>query len=300
MHILSCLHTIKSKQSSLNKPISDRDMKRQLIKQVALRSLAELAVSCVLFGVTAAFVATPVGILTLAAGAATIFVINTVVRSALAKLTYDVYKLEQDQTKDTQDKAKDIKKVMKYLNYITPTNFALLSVGTSDTLIHEGGHALASKLLFRDSHPRVEINPFKGGVTYHSTAQLSKLGEFFGYSNSRLIVSGAGSALSVFGSCLNLIAAHKLRKKNPEISRYLTAMAVMNITQNCFYALSALWEANPSGGHDFVRLALGGVHPVAAVVSMVALPLLFKGSLIAYDLIKEKIESKRKCQYELI
>lgn len=176
---------------------------------------------------------------------------------------------------------------------MAPTCFSVLDSTTRDVVIHEGGHALAASALYKNANPKITVMPLQGGVTTFWINGLTKVGKFFGEKGSRLIVAGAGPAAAVLADTIHIGVAHVIRKTHPTLSSYLKITAIISLIGHVMYALSALSIKQQMPGHDFVALWMGGIHPVASIVAMVALPLIVKLGLCAYDHIRAKQKENR-------
>ena len=157
--------------------------------------------------------------------------------------------------------------------------FSLMDLITRDLLTHELGHAIAAQQCFFEASPRITITPFVGGITRYTKSGLTGLGKMLGKERVSLLIAAAGPMAS-FATSLSMIAlAHFKKKENPELSEKLEAAAIVSITSHILYAFSAL-QGRKDNGHDFARLAQGGYHPLALIVSMAAIPILMKKGLI--------------------
>ncbi len=254
----------------------------KIIKEVARVSLTELAVSFAFVSVTSFFLTTPAGASLLIISALAIVAINTVVRSLGGVFAFCA---ERNQNPHSFS-SKFCRHSLTVCNYIAPLNFSILDSTTRDLVIHEGGHLVAASLLYKNAQPEIIVRPFQGGATSFWTNGLTKLGQFFGEKGSRLIVAGAGPAAAVLVNSAHIGIAHAIRKTHPNLSRYLKVTAIISLVGHIFYALSALTPKNHMPAHDFVALRAGGIHPVASIVAMVALPIIVKLGLCAYDHLK--------------
>jgi hypothetical protein len=156
-----------------------------------------------------------------------------------------------------------------------------------DTLVHEVGHYTAFKTLTKGiGNPKITISPFKGGSTFMRHRGLSALGSRLGERTSYGIIVGAGTLFSLVTSIIFIAIAHFKQNTCPELSRYLNASAMTSIVSSAIYALSALVMSAP--GHDFAMLAaLGIISPLAAVVAIIAIPVLLKCALLYFAKQKE-------------
>lgn len=268
--IIQSLYNVKQKIA--DSPLFD---KQSIVHNIAVATLKEMAISVGMTAITCCFVASP-AIPSLLIGTITILFINLFFRVAIAYL-----KNKTSQMPDCNRK-QNLEKLLKYSEWMCPTTFSLLDQTTTSVLVHEGGHTLASLLVYQKNHPSIEIFPWEGGVTKFNAGILTEFGRFLGEKNARLLTIAAGPASQIILATLQIAFAHKLKEKYPTISKTLLVAGIHNIAQEVLYALSALLSSQKSLGHDFNNLwTLGGIHPVAAVIAMVALPILVKGILHA-------------------
>ena len=287
-----CLKSRYYKTQPKLKQTPAQEFKTKLIKEIVKKSLIELAVSLAFTVATCFFVATPIGMATLFICAIAAIAINILLRSIGAFSLYNLFLLKHNNSTSAQEK-KQLYNNLYIYQFFAPLTFSLLvDSQTRSLLVHEGGHALATKILVKNPRPHITINPGEGGVTSYRLGALTKIGEFFGRANAKLIIAGAGTALSITTATLGLATSFALRKTNPELSRYLNIMAIDSVAEHVFYALSALWTATTQKGHDFIQLMAGGVHPVVSVVAIVALPLIVRIGFLIYDRVKESAEQK--------
>lgn len=224
------------------------------------KSLAELAVGCVFTGITYTFIATPGGaVLSLAV------LVGNAVFNILVRLS---------------DKDKD-----DIVNHSLCELTCAATTGMSNipflTFIHEAGHACTAMLLLQNANPSIEVHPFTGGVTYFSVDKLTALGNVLGKEPSLLLISAAGAACEVGASLLCIVVAHAISDTHPEMSKYLNCLGLIILLDPISYALDAyLYPFQDMPGHDFLALAKGGVHPLAAIAFMALAPIVTKGCLI--------------------
>lgn len=272
---------------------SNRALKIALIKTIVKKTLIELAVSLAIAGVTCFFIATPIGMATVFIAAIATVALNIIFRSIGALAEYKIQQLQKKNDPRDQSTLKNYKFVKRITNYLAPITFAVgLDMHTRDVVLHESGHALAANLLIKNPKTKISVQPLNGGQTTWRLGSLTKLGEFFGRTNAKLIVAAAGPALSVCTSIASICASIGLRKSQPELSRYLRIAAIVSIAQHAFYALSALWASPINNGHDFLRLWAGGVHPIVSVISIVAIPILVGAGFFIYEQVKKRREQK--------
>lgn len=276
--------------STRKKPNICKEMAIKLIKEIVKKTLIELAVSLLFAGVGCLFVATPMGMATLLIAAVAVVAINILIRSIGAYCWYRLFQLQYNNSPKAQAKKVLFESTFSLMNTLAPTTFStLVDSQTRGLIVHEGGHALAATLLIKDPQVRIKINPFQGGVTSYNTWPLTRLGELFGRENSKLLIAAAGPLFSVITATTCFGASLALGKSHPELSRYLKMTSLDCIAQHAFYAFSALGTAASEKSHDFVNLMGAGLHPLAAVVSIIALPILVKLGFFIYDKVKEKI-----------
>lgn len=264
------------------------EKRNQLIKEVAFASLKELAVSLAFAGVACCFVPTPLSVAMLLTSSIAIVLFNTCIRAASAGLAYRLFLLNDNHSVEAMNEKHTLSTIIKFTNFLCPMSFSILDLATRDTLTHEAGHALAALALYKNPRPSITIEPFVGGVTKFFPSQLNELGAKLGSKASEVIVAGAGPGLSLIFSIAGLVLGHSLRKKHPEINRYLVAMAITSIANHVIYALSAFWVSAANGGHDFLRLWANGIHPAVGIVCMVALPILVKSGMFLTEFLWEK------------
>lgn len=261
-------------------PISSKERRLSIIRDIALHSINELAVSLAFAGVTCLFVASP-AIPTLLIATIGIVALNILFRCLAG---YTALEIEQAKEKNVDDEyLEDLQFSHQLLQFLCPINFSILDMSTRNILVHEAGHAIAAVALYQNARPTIEVFPLTGGVTRFSVGSLTKIGEFFGRKWTSVIVSAAGPAIAIIAASLNLGLSHYYAKENPELHRYFLCMSIASIAQHVLYALSALWEKNPSG-HDFIKLwKVGGIHPLFSVVGLIALPLIMKSIFFTID-----------------
>jgi hypothetical protein len=260
--------------------------KRSLITSVAKTALIEFAVSLAFAAVTIAFVSTPLSIAIVLISATTVVLFNAIVRGICASFHYRAFLLRHlpekhiDRIK-ASNRAKNFEVVSSAL---CPVAFGQIDSNTRDLVTHEAGHALASMAMYKNARPEISINadtPLNAsGMTRWYPQKLTSLGEKVGSDNASLIVGGAGAALSLTFSVLNIVVAHKLKDTHPKLSLYFLVSAITSITRHVVYALSALWTKNRSLSHDFFRLSVGGIHPLLSTACLILIPLFVKMALV--------------------
>lgn len=265
-----------------------KQYKNMLIKEVAKKSLIELAISLAFSGIACFFVATPMGMATLLICAVTAAALNAIFRSVGACCKYRIFQLKNDPSEEAQKEKAYYQKILKFFQYIAPLTFSgLVDTNTRDLLIHEGGHALAANILIKNPNTHITVYPLKGGQTSYRMGALSKIGEFFGRAKSKLIIAAAGPALAVVTATIGFGTSLAISKSNPELSRYMKVAAITSIANHVLYALSALWTSVTQKGHDFIQLWAGGIHPIVSAISIIALPIIVGIGFFIHDKIKE-------------
>jgi hypothetical protein len=263
---------------------------RFLIGAVAKTAFMELAVSLAFATVTIAFVSTPLSVAVVLISAITMVLFNTIVRGISARFHYRAFLLHHlpekhiDRLKANQ-RAKNFEILTSSL---CPVTFGQIDSNTRDLVTHEAGHALASLAMYKNARPEISINadnPLNAsGVTRYYPQKLTSLGEKVGSDNASLIVGGAGAALSLTFSILNIVVAHKLKDTHPKLSLYFLVSAITSIARHVIYALSALWTTNRSLSHDFLRLSVGGIHPFLSAACLILIPLFVKTFLVLSEI----------------
>ena len=207
----------------------------------------EAAISLAIGATCSLFVATPIGLAFLFGGIAVQLLVNAAIRIHTTCNT----------------------------RWSVPTIFSLGSAIHANTLIHEFGHYSAAFATLKNANPIIEYSPYVGGSTRFQISELSKFGQWLGKERVHPFIVGAGPALSCAVSTLLLAIGLGIEQHNSEMGRMLIVSAVVNFLVHALYALSALL-ANPTNfSHDFVALwAMTGLHPIAAAVAMVAIPIL--------------------------
>lgn len=286
-----------SQKNFIQQKTPSKELRKELILEVVRRSLVELAVSLALTGIALFFVATPIGMAVLLTCTIVAIAINVLLRSGAAYFKYRLFQLQYDNSIDGLKKRETFQLAYNILQYLIPGTFsAIVDSNTREKVVHQGGHFLFAKLLFNNSQAKTTIKPLESASTsYHANA-LTKVGEAFGKTNSKLIVAAAGPALSVISAAVTLGTSLALRKTHPELSRYLKVIAVDSIFMNASYALSALWTAATKKSHDFLQLMTGGIHPIVSIISIIALPLIVRIGFFIHDKIKERLAEKAALQ----
>lgn len=266
-------------RQEVKKPFFD-DEKIALIKEVAKKSFIELGVIFLMTGITCLFVANPITLAFFVGAALIVFAINVLIRCGIAYARYVA-----NHTEDAELK-KNLERILVAAEWIAPLNFAMLEQQTANVVIHEAGHAIAANLLYKTTSTRVEVMPWGAGVTSYTMKGFTDLGSKLGYTATDMIVTAAGTGLAVVASGVAFGVGLGIQDSHPEVSKYLIVSSIINIASHAFYALSALWTSPVNIGHDFVCLALHGIHPIVALIGIVAVPLIIKTGFAINEYIK--------------
>ncbi len=267
--------------------------KTKLCKTVALYALKELVVGLILAIPTAFFIATPASMALLFVGLAVTVIFNAAVRGHTRYYEYKLFVAQRQGFRDRDPNeitrlSERHADAQRLENFICPTAFVFSSYLTGPgTLIHEGGHAIASHMVYKNPVPNISVDS-GGGKTSFFTNELTSFGNNLGKEGSSMFVSAAGAGIWVLISAGAMFMSHKWRKTHPELSRYLLMTVIISIFHHVVYAISALTASMQDKSHDFVNLWLGGVHPLVSVICMIAIPLLVKGGMILYDRYKAR------------
>jgi hypothetical protein len=256
----SAISAVPTFRETIEQALPSRE-KFERIKSLALKILLELAISLSVAIAIAPFVATPFGPLLVFAG-------------ALCQSAISAYARAIRFFAEQKGMAKSFPEIARRAAHVPPAAFAIGTATHVSTFIHESGHALAARAVYRNANPTIQIFPFTGGRTTFNPNELSSFGKKLGETRSIALVTAAGPLLSLTVSLAALAASLFMRKSHPETSRYLETAALSDFLTHAFYALSALWTPRAHLSHDFVRLATLGLHPLAAAAAIAAAPIL--------------------------
>lgn len=163
----------------------------------------------------------------------------------------------------------------KFINYYPHLALSVLDFTTRLPLIHEKGHALVGKLLFKNANPFIEIVPLGDSYTKLTSFELTPRGEKLGAEKSYMIFAAAGPVFGTFFNLIDLTIAHAIQKSCPDLNKFLTTSVIINTARHAVYALSVLF--NSYEGHDFYPIwKTGKVHPIAASALIVATPVIYQ------------------------
>lgn len=238
---------------------------RDVVQTIAIKCFKEFAASVALGAVVCFFVAPP-GIMLVMSSAVVQFVVSAIFHSLGA---YSSHKSSQGgTTKNYYDWAVSI------CEWLTGTNYAILTGYNVQNLIHESGHALASFLIYKRPQPLIEIYPFVGGLTQFYKTSLSNFGKQIGPAASTCLVVASGPSLTLLISSALLAIGIAIKEKYPEFGKYLITWSILDFFCHAQYAYSALRAEPWNLAHDFVHLSIFGLHPVAAAVGIAVIPIL--------------------------
>lgn len=158
-------------------------------------------------------------------------------------------------------------------------SFALFTGCNAQFLIHETGHFLAALFLYKNCSPSIAIMPFSGGVTFRRKAPLSLLGKKLGPAAVGILWTASGPVCALLVSAALLAASQAIKEQYPQLSKYLLCWSAIDFLNHARYAFSAL-KADPTNHiHDFARLASMGLHPIAAAVAILAIPMIIMAGI---------------------
>ena len=234
---------------------------RSLVQDVAKRSFLELAVSLSIGTAAVFFVATPLhGTLLFA-----LIAIQTVGNAALRLAAALAARMPE---------CEETRRIHSAALYFRTTLFAYLTAGNAQSLLHELGHAAGAKWMFQDANPKITLTPCLGGITRFSAVELTSWGKWVGRNGAMLIVTALGPLSTLLVSAAAIVSGFALQKKFPELGYYLIGVGKGDFFAHSCYALTALSSSPGTQGHDFIRLRAHGIHPLAASITLLAIPIL--------------------------
>lgn len=236
-----------------------------VVKKVALKCLKEFSATLAFNFLLSAFVITPAGTSLLITATVVQFAVSLFFHSLGA---FAAYKRVQEGVNQER-----YEKLLSFCQWMTGTNFVLLTGYNVQTLIHETGHAAASLLTYANPRPQIEIFPFEGGLTQFNKSKLSLFGKRLGAPASNCLLVASGPALTLLVSSLFLAVGVAAHKKHPSLSKYLIIWGVIDFLNHAHYAYSALTAATWNLTHDFVRLSIYGLNPVVATIALLVIPI---------------------------
>lgn len=249
-------------------PLERETIPQNKIKDVVMRCLIEFAATAALAAFCCHFVATPAAVTTIAIGLAVQTVVNVILR-----ITTNYFEHFYQATPEY--------KIPSAIKWLHACSFALGSAYNAQIIVHEIGHATAIHALLKNAQPTMTLFPFARGLTGgHGVRQITWLGKKIGPQNIHPAVAGAGPFLSLAFSAFLLRSGLMRRETSPEISRLLIVSALIDFLKHTLYASSAMKAHLTNFSHDFVALwQLGGIHPIAAAVTIAAVPILMLTAL---------------------
>ncbi len=276
--------------------LNEQEIRDKLIWKVASTCLGELVVASLAAGTACCFMATT-AIPTVMMSLITVIALTTLFHCTEALLDYSLCcDILRDGNLDNTSFLLLKCNAILDLHHLRAWFFAVSNGYTHGTLIHEMGHAFMVRLLFKNENPIIELFPEGGGVTTFYGTALSRVGQWLGEKRALMAVTAAGAAFATLEATVLLAFAHKVKDTHPELRLHLVYMAIARVINHVFYALSALslTSLDPkSEGHDFFMLWKGaGIHPIAAAVTMVAIPLIAQYALWKWAGDQEQAELK--------
>jgi hypothetical protein len=252
-------------------PMAPKAIKKELITQVAILSLKEVASFFVLVGITSIFMISSITPLILTS--AILFSINLFARSRAAFFAYEYYQSPSEERK--QELTKQINQLEEYC----ASDFSFLDLQTREPLCQEIGHFGAARILYKNANPQMYIFPFKGRFTLFSSDTLSFVGKKLGQTAAQVAVIGSGSLLALSLSLVYFVLSYKYRDKYPRLSIYGNQIALFGLFTQVKDALEAMTRfVKP--GNDFTFLwTHGKMHPIISVITLLAAPILIKAFL---------------------
>ena len=145
-------------------------------------------------------------------------------------------------------------------------------------LVHESGHAVAAKLLFKNAQPIISIVPFKGGSTSFITSYgLKSLGEKLGKSTSKLIIAASGIMASTIFASLSFVLAERVKDSHPNASQWLEWQGISQLAGDILYGATAFVADKTKMSHDFINLWVkGGINPLVPIGLIICIPIICK------------------------
>jgi len=134
--------------------------------------------------------------------------------------------------------------------------------------VHENGHFLLAKLLFKESKAfptKIKIDPFnRGNTTYAVSLGLTKIGETFGKERSIQLITMGGMIASTTMSCVSIFASFFF-KKGQILLYWGSSQSLLEFLYQCSY----FHHMEPRTGHDLSQLILKyrvkPVYPLGAI-----------------------------------
>ncbi len=241
-------------------PVSPPVRTCDLIQKIALACLKELVVALAFGALVACFVPTPAGIVVLINA----FFIQLAV--SLCFQTLGAY----------------FKKITPFCQWVTAANFAFFTGYNTQLLVHETGHALAFLALYNRPQPQIAVQPFATGVTQFYKASLSPLGKRLGPVATTCIAVACGPAFTLLVSAVLFTLGLAIKESYPQLGKHLIAWSLIDFFNHADYAYGALRMETTSLNHDFVHLAIFGLHPAVAAIGIIAIPIVISLGMHLY------------------
>lgn len=265
-----------SKWSSILEPdVFNKTAHRMLdvaIHSVTIQSFAEMGLAFVLTFAVGTFVAQP---LSAALFSGLLFILT--LESGLRLATYGVRKFRcKLEGNENSIFRKAFLGDVRQCSRETIVN--LFATAGPSIAIHEAGHALTALAVYNGSKPSITILPWRGGATrLNMAAPLSYLGRVLGRTVSvSLVIAGGVIATTVTATVLMMVA-YRLKESNPHVSEFLNLFAFAQLINDLVYGLMSIPPSPANASSDFTRLyAVAGIHPIATMAMMVAVPVVMK------------------------
>lgn len=165
---------------------------------------------------------------------------------------------------------------LKLADIISANLFAFLAGSHLQMILHELGHALASRIVFKNPQPRVKIEPFVAGNTKYNTTELTWVGKRLGRIRALALSVIAGPGAAWFMSSMAMLIGRVTEGRCPKLAAYLIAYGRSDLFAHAFYAFNAHFSSSARRSHDFFLLSKVGLPPSVFGVILVATPLLIE------------------------
>lgn len=295
---------IENNNQIVNTTNNQHPLQVPTLQIVVKKALKELAISLCFTAITAAFIVTPFSLPILFALPLIMVIFNTTVRCIpiMIQRRINTLKAQGADEQRVHKWERHLERSLKFVKVICPLNFAIVDINTRGLVLHEAGHAVAATALYKNANPSIALYPGKTGnplwlytgETNWSNKEMTGLGKSLGSKGANLVTVGAGAAFSIINCIVLFTLSYKLRKTNPELSRYFLASAIATTVQHIFYALSALWERSNSY-NDFSAMWAGGIHPFVSILFL-ALPLIVRAGLSVKEAFQRNRLENRQLQ----
>lgn len=154
--------------------------------------------------------------------------------------------------------------------------FAIVTGSNMHMLIHEMGHALASKLVFKNANPKITLFPPSHAITHYEMKKLTPLGKFLGKRKAVILSVAAGPCTSFLACSLAMIVGKVVENRFKELANYLIASGRMEFFSLAFLAISAYSSSSARKSQDYFLLSKAGIPPSLFATIFVATPLLIE------------------------